>query len=74
MTISEEKNIDEQDDELFEHYKYVADKGQEKLRIDKFLNDRIPNTSRNKIQVAAHNGNILVNSEKVKPNYKVKPS
>ena len=62
MTISEEKNIDEQDDELFEHYKYVADKGQEKLRIDKFLNDRIPNTSRNKIQVAAHNGNILVNS------------
>ena len=74
MTISEEKNIDEQDDELFEHYKYVADKGQEKLRIDKFLNDRIPNTSRNKIQVAAHNGNILVNSEKVKPNYKVKPA
>lgn len=59
--------------ELFEHYRYAADKGQEPLRIDKFLIDRIPNTSRNKIQVAAHNGNVLVNGEKVKPNYRVKP-
>ena len=70
--MKEDDNIEEQE-ELFEHYHYVADKGQEKLRIDKFLMDRIPNTSRNKIQLAAHNGNILVNKEKVKPNYKVKP-
>ena len=70
--MKEEENIEEQE-ELYEHYHYVADKGQEKLRIDKFLMDRIPNTSRNKIQIAAHNGNILVNKEKVKPNYKVKP-
>ena len=70
--MKEEDNIEEQE-ELYEHYHYVADKGQEKLRIDKFLMDRIPNTSRNKIQIAAHNGNILVNKEKVKPNYKVKP-
>ena len=63
----------EESDELFEHYNYVADPGQEKLRIDKFLIDRIPNTSRNKIQIAAHNGNILVNKNPIKPNYKVKP-
>ena len=67
------KNIDEQEEELFEHYKYIADNGQDKLRIDKFLIDRIPNTSRSKIQIAAHNGNILVNKIQVKPNYKVKP-
>ena len=48
MMVQENQDIDEQDDELFEHYNYVADKGQEKLRIDKFLMDRIPNTSRNK--------------------------
>ena len=65
---------EEQGDELFEHYNYIADKGQEKLRIDKFLMDRIANTSRNKIQLAAHNGNILVNKNPVKPNYKVKPN
>lgn len=65
---------EEQGDELFEHYNYIADKGQEKLRIDKFLMDRIANTSRNKIQLAAHNGNILVNKNSVKPNYKVKPN
>lgn len=74
MTSQEKQDIDDHGDELFEHYNYVADKGQEKLRIDKFLMDRIPNTSRNKIQLAAHNGNILVNNNKVKPNFKVKPN
>ena len=63
----------EQEEELFEHYKITADKGQEPLRMDKFLMDRIPNTSRNKLQVAARNGNILVNGKAVKSNYKVKP-
>ncbi len=73
-----EEYIDEIDDEsgseeLYEHYRLKADPGQEVLRIDKFLMDRIPNTSRNKIQIAAKNGNILVNSLPVKQNYKIKP-
>ncbi len=60
-------------EEMFEHYNFVADPGQEVLRIDKFLMDRIPNSSRNKIQIAAKNGNILVNKKQVKQNYKIKP-
>lgn len=60
-------------EELFEHHRFKADPGQELIRIDKFLLDRIPNTSRNKIQVAAKNGNILVNGKAVKQNYKIKP-
>ena len=64
---------EENEEELFEHYRFKADPGQEILRIDKFLLDRLPNTSRNKIQFAAKNGNVLVNSETVKPNYRVKP-
>lgn len=63
----------EEEQEFFEHYKFIADKGQDFLRIDKFLMDRIPNTSRNKIQVAASSGNILVNKKAVKSNYRVKP-
>jgi len=63
----------EESAELFEHYRIRADKGQAVVRIDKFLVDRIPDTSRNKIQLAARNGNILVNEKAVKPNYKVKP-
>ncbi len=63
----------EQEEELFEHYKFKADPGQESLRIDKFLMDRMPNTSRSKIQIAAKNGNIHVNSVPVKQNYKIKP-
>lgn len=65
---------DSSEEELYEHYNFVADPGQEPLRIDKFLIDRMPNTSRNKIQSAAKSGNILVNDNEVKPNYKVKPN
>lgn len=66
-------NIENEEDELFEHYRYTIDKGQEPLRIDKFLSDRIVNVSRNRIQNAAEDGNILVNGKPVKSNYKVKP-
>lgn len=73
MSDSEEKQEDVSSEEMFEHHKFTADPGQEVLRIDKFLMDKMPNTSRNKIQVAAKNGNILVNKVAIKQNYKVKP-
>lgn len=59
--------------ELYEHYRFVADKGQRLLRIDKFLTDRIEGISRNRVQQAAEAGCILVNEVAVKSNYKVKP-
>ena len=59
--------------ELYEHHRIVTDPGQEALRIDKFLFNRIVNVSRNKIQIAAKAGNILVNDKPVKSNYKVRP-
>ena len=59
--------------ELFEHYQFKADKGQEPLRVDKYLMNRIENATRNKIQNAAKNGFIIVNEKSVKSNYKVKP-
>lgn len=58
---------------LFEHHKFTVDKGQELLRIDKFLMARISNTTRNKLQSAATDGHIKVNKKSVKSNYKVKP-
>lgn len=67
-----EEEITEQQ-ELFEHYRFKADPGQSLLRIDKFLSDRIENSSRTKIQDAANAGCILVNNTAVKPNYRVKP-
>lgn len=60
--------------ELFEHHRIVADKGQSLLRIDKFLNHKLEGISRTKIQGAAQAGNILVNENAVKPNYKIKPN
>ena len=64
----------ELNDELYEHFSFKVDKGQEPLRIDKFLMNRIENASRNKIQLAAKNGSIKVNNISVKQNYRVKPS
>ena len=69
--MTEEEPVDQQ--ELFEHYRFKADPGQSLLRIDKFLSDRLENSSRTRIQNAANAGNILVNNNPVKPNYKVKP-
>jgi len=63
----------EESQELFEHHRIVVDKGQSPLRIDKFLMTRIENATRNKVQLAAKSGNILVNNSPVKQNYKVKP-
>src|SRR5699024_8658755 len=60
------------DDDLYEHYSFVAGKGQEPLRVDKFLMNFIENATRNKIQQAAKNGNIDVNGTQVKQHQRVK--
>jgi len=69
------ENIDENEDkeELYEHYRLVSDVGQKILRVDKFLMNRIENTTRNKLQNAAKIGNILANDKPVKSNYRVHP-
>jgi 23S rRNA pseudouridine1911/1915/1917 synthase len=59
--------------ELYEHFRFVADKGQQLLRVDKFLTERLQNSSRNRVQQAAEAGCILVNGKAVKSNYRVKP-
>ena len=61
------------DGELYEHHRVVADRGQQLLRIDKFLLDHLKDTSRNRIQQAARAGFVHVNGKPVKSNYRVKP-
>lgn len=71
--MQEDYNLEEENEELYEHHRFEADPGQKPLRVDKFIGNLLANTSRNKIQQAAAAGNIRVNGEKVKSNYKVKP-
>ncbi|MDR3340295.1 MAG: RluA family pseudouridine synthase [Candidatus Symbiothrix sp.] len=66
--------VEDSEDEFYEHFRFVADKGQNLLRIDKFLVTRIEHASRNRIQSAAEAGFIWANGKPVKSNYKVKPS
>lgn len=68
-----EEELQDDDNNLYEHYSFVAEKGQQPLRIDKYLMNFIENATRNKIQAAAKEGSICVNGEPVKSNYKVKP-
>jgi 23S rRNA pseudouridine1911/1915/1917 synthase len=65
-------HLDSQND-LYEHFSFVVDKGQQPLRIDKYLMNFVENATRNKIQAAAKSGHIFVNEVAVKSNYKVKP-
>ncbi|HEY4208996.1 MAG TPA: RluA family pseudouridine synthase [Puia sp.] len=60
-------------EELYERLNLKVDKGQEPVRIDKFLVQRIEHASRNKIQKALESGMVLVNNRQVQPNYKIRP-
>jgi len=60
-------------DELYEHFRFTVDPKQSLIRIDKFLQNHIQNSSRTKIQAAAVAGNIFVNEKPVKQSYKIKP-
>lgn len=64
---------DDQGTEYYEHFRFVADKGQQMIRVDKFLTDRIERTSRNRVQQAADANCVLANGKPVKSSYKVKP-
>ena len=64
----------EEEQELYEHFKFIADKGQSLIRLDKFVTSRVENATRTKVQRAIEVGSILVNDRKVKSNYQVKPS
>ncbi|MFP4090792.1 MAG: RluA family pseudouridine synthase [Cyclobacteriaceae bacterium] len=69
----EETDGEEEQEELFEHHFIKVDARQSMIRIDKYLMDRLPNVSRNKVQDAIRNEYVLVNKQTVKSNYKVRP-
>jgi len=71
--IQDELLNEGEEQDLFEHFRLVVDKGQSLLRIDKCLMNRMENATRNRIQNAADSGCILVNEKAVKSSYKVKP-
>lgn len=64
---------EEANEELYERRSFVVDKGQEHMRIDKWVQQRIENATRNKIQQAIDAAFLTVNGKTVKNNYKVKP-
>lgn len=65
--------IIEPSDDLYERFQFTVDKGQEAIRIDKFLISRLEGATRNKLQQAIQIGLVLVNDKEIKPNYKIKP-
>ena len=71
--MEESNEFLENESELHEHYSFTVEKGQQPLRIDKYLMNFVENATRNKIQAAAKEGSIRVNELVVKSNYKVKP-
>lgn len=73
--MAPEPDVYEQEEQdLYEHFRIVVDKGQSLLRVDKFLMHRIENATRNRIQNAIELGNVLVNQKPIKSSYKVKPN
>lgn len=73
--IDNTPQIDDDDEtgQLYEHFRFVADQGQEPQRVDKYMCEKLPHSSRNRIQKAADSGFVHVNDRPVKSNYKVRP-
>ncbi len=69
----QEPGISDINDELYERFSITIDKGQEPLRIDKFLANRIEGATRNKLQQAINLGLVMVNGKEIRSNYKIKP-
>ena len=72
-TLDDVEPIVDNHAELYEHFRVVVDKGQSQVRVDKYLFERLVNSSRNRIQKAADAGLIMANGKPVKSSYKVKP-
>ena len=71
--LDEELEQSESDEQLFEHYRFVVDKGQSPLRIDRYIVSKMEQTSRHRIQLALEAQYVRVGGRPVKANYKVKP-
>ena len=72
-TLDDVEPIVDNPAELYEHFRVVVDKGQSQVRVDKYLFERLVNSSRNRIQKAADAGLLMANGKPVKSSYKVKP-
>jgi 23S rRNA pseudouridine1911/1915/1917 synthase len=67
------QELEDEEEELYQHHRFEVDKGQSMLRIDKYLMTRMQNASRNKIQEGIDTESVRVNGAVIKSNYKVKP-
>lgn len=71
--MTNEDFIDSEEQELYEHHKFISDKGQTPMRLDKFVTMRIENATRTRVQKGIEVGSILVNNKPRKSNYLTKP-
>jgi 23S rRNA pseudouridine1911/1915/1917 synthase len=63
----------QEEQELFEHFRFEVSAGTKPIRIDKYLANSIQNASRSKIQNAIDAESVLVNEKLTKASYKIKP-
>jgi len=71
--VATDIDLQDENNEMYEHHHWIVDRGQTPIRIDKFLTHKIEGVSRSKVQAAAGAGCIIVNKNAVKSSYKVKP-
>lgn len=67
------EELEQEQQELYEHHRFTVDRGQESMRLDLYLQMRLEGVSRNKVQAAAKAGCVRVNDKETKSSYKVKP-
>lgn len=69
----EDEDMDDDDQQMFEHFRLNAEKGQTPVRLDKYMSDHLLKTSRSRIQAGIKAGYVTVNDVVAKSNYLVRP-
>lgn len=71
--MTEDIDLEQQEQELYEHHRFTVDRGQALIRLDLYLQMRLTGVSRTRVQAAAKAGCVRVNDKETKSSYKVKP-
>ncbi|MDI9358418.1 MAG: RluA family pseudouridine synthase [Phycisphaerales bacterium] len=73
VDLSDNEQEEVADKEVFERKNYIVDPGQAPMRIDKWLNDKLINITRTRVQNMIDAGLVTVDDKTVKSSYKIKP-
>lgn len=72
--VDPEDSIEDEEQGMFEHFRFNVDAGQDPMRVDKYMATHLEDTSRHRVQCAIKEGYVFLNGKPAKANMIVRPN